>query len=302
MLLKAFFVQLHLAKTERSNKKVKKEKCWFNFLNTFFQLCPSGVKIGNVLLNSHSSIDDFMCNVRLIYSKRATFDKTQVGTILSSTSVEFFNEMHGVYSSKLSATVHKKDVRVDDLNKLNPQSETLCLRDMICDSDVRKIHLDFSHKLRTYALIKNTSFKHKDMESYLKYIDNRKKYSLLARLRMGVLPLRIETGRYEIVNNTKGIDVKYRLCRCCNMNKVEDEIHFLIECPFYGTLRNLLLNTCEAHLKKLVIKEELDATVLYTKIMKSDNREVIVALSAFVWRAYCKRYKYLQSTLTQSLE
>ena len=39
--------------------------------------------------------------------------------------------------------------------------------------------------------------------------------------RFGILPLRIETGRFvnEALDN--------RLCRLCNSNAVEDEIHFL---------------------------------------------------------------------------
>ena len=52
---------------------------------------------------------------------------------------------------------------------------------------------------------------------------------LLARFRMVVSTLRIEAGRYE-ANGTlgrKGIPIEYRICKCCNLEKVEDEIHFL---------------------------------------------------------------------------
>ncbi len=55
--------------------------------------------------------------------------------------------------------------------------------------------------------------------------------SLISQLRLGILPLRIETGRYS------KLETKDRLCLLCNSNEVEDESHFLFKCNFYSTLR-----------------------------------------------------------------
>ena len=60
----------------------------------------------------------------------------------------------------------------------------------------------------------------------------RYKRAAFTKLRCGVLPLEIETGRYS--------NVKYdeRLCKLCNKGKVENEEHFLLECELYEDLRS----------------------------------------------------------------
>ena len=58
------------------------------------------------------------------------------------------------------------------------------------------------------------------------------KISLLAQLRIGILPLNIEVGRYY------GIDLENRVCTLCHQNEVEDEIHFMMLCPIYSNIRS----------------------------------------------------------------
>ena len=48
----------------------------------------------------------------------------------------------------------------------------------------------------------------------------------MAQIRCGIPPIRIETGRFC------NLPVENRPCEICNQNKVEDEFHFLMECPF----------------------------------------------------------------------
>jgi len=85
-------------------------------------------------------------------------------------------------------------------------------------------------KLRTYVKFKDTFV----TEDYVKYCLSRRKRSLLAQFRMGVLPLAIETGRF------KGINVNERYCKFCPDLKVEDEQHMLCECSLYIPLRTVL--------------------------------------------------------------
>ena len=51
--------------------------------------------------------------------------------------------------------------------------------------------------------------------------------SLISKFCYGTLPLRIETGRYtnEALEN--------RICNFCDLNEIEDEIHFAFHCPLY---------------------------------------------------------------------
>ena len=53
--------------------------------------------------------------------------------------------------------------------------------------------------------------------------------SIMCQFRSGVLPLRIETGRFI------GEALNQRLCWLCNTDAVEDE--FLFECALYNNLR-----------------------------------------------------------------
>ena len=66
--------------------------------------------------------------------------------------------------------------------------------------------------------------------------------SVLAQLRFGILPLHIETGRF---NNTRLED---RTCKICELDKIEDECHLLFECDAYDIPRNAwigsVVNSC----------------------------------------------------------
>ena len=63
----------------------------------------------------------------------------------------------------------------------------------------------------------------------------RSQRSVLAKLRLGVLQIHVETGRY------KNTPRDQRCCLICNINgEVEDEIHFLLKCPQYKNIRDNL--------------------------------------------------------------
>ena len=96
-------------------------------------------------------------------------------------------------------------------------------------------------KLRNYEIFKT------DLQpaNYLQSFMPKFKRSLFAQFRTGVLPLRIETGRYHLTKDPKSktyrkLNVEERICLICNMNSVEDEIHFLCHCPMYEVQRKLL--------------------------------------------------------------
>lgn len=70
--------------------------------------------------------------------------------------------------------------------------------------------------------------------------------SLVGQLRCGILQLRIESGRY------RGEKVEERICNYCDMNVVEDEFHFIFECPLYSDERvDMLLDLNVSSLKQL---------------------------------------------------
>ena len=82
-------------------------------------------------------------------------------------------------------------------------------------------------KLRSYKRFKHSFC----CEQYV--VTNLKKYepSILCQFRCGILSIRIETGRYI------GENAEQRLCRFCNTQSVEDEIHLLLHCGLYNHIR-----------------------------------------------------------------
>ncbi len=89
--------------------------------------------------------------------------------------------------------------------------------------DVQKVS-----KLRTYITIKSEPL----CEEYVKTNLSRQERALLSQFRCGILPLRVETGRYV------GETPEQRISKLCTGNHIEDEQHFLISCPLYNDIRN----------------------------------------------------------------
>ena len=81
-------------------------------------------------------------------------------------------------------------------------------------------------KLRTYSLIKNTI----GNEKYLNKIENIQERISLAKFRLSNHELMIEKGRHL------KIERHCRLCPFCP-EKVEDEMHFLLDCKCFSKLR-----------------------------------------------------------------
>ena len=79
-------------------------------------------------------------------------------------------------------------------------------------------------KLRTYILFKS-EFK---CEQYVTLFMSRKERSLIAQLRTGILPIRIENGRFHNVKDSvtgkmRKLKAEERLCQLCNSDNVEKE-------------------------------------------------------------------------------
>ena len=76
-------------------------------------------------------------------------------------------------------------------------------------------------KLCTYKMFKSKF----DMEDYLINLHDFESRKIVANFRCSDHTLMIETGRH------KKIDLEERMCKMCTQKRVEDERHFLLECP-----------------------------------------------------------------------
>ena len=89
-------------------------------------------------------------------------------------------------------------------------------------------------KLRFYK-----TFKHSlQSEKYVSSNISRAERSFLAQFRFGILPIHVETGRF---NRTP---LEERTCAICGKAEIEDEEHFLLKCSKYKNTRNNLFNKC----------------------------------------------------------
>ena len=92
--------------------------------------------------------------------------------------------------------------------------------------------LQHSKKLEFYSSFKNNFAP----SIYLDITRKNCNRKTLVKLRIGNHKLGIETGRYD--NNPRC----ERLCSLCDINEIEDEIHFLFRCSKYSTIRNAFYN------------------------------------------------------------
>ena len=103
-------------------------------------------------------------------------------------------------------------------------------------------YLDNKPKLRTYCLFKRTFC----TENYVMNTISRSRRSLFTQLRLGILPLEIEAGRFtpmydKSIKKNRKRHPSERLCKLCNMKICEDEIHFMLICPMYEHARQYLI-------------------------------------------------------------
>jgi hypothetical protein len=75
-----------------------------------------------------------------------------------------------------------------------------------------------------------------ETEKYVKYCLSRRRRSLIAQIRIGILPLHIETGRF------RNLKVEERTCQICKQNEIENEFHFICICNIYTHFRNEMYN------------------------------------------------------------
>jgi hypothetical protein len=108
-------------------------------------------------------------------------------------------------------------------------------------------------KLRSYV-----NFKYDyGTETYVKSMLSKRRRSIMAQFRSGILPLKIETGRYT---NTK---IQDRLCDACDARELEDEFHFLIQCPLYAEEREVLYENAKLFYEDFdLIENDVKMTIL----------------------------------------
>lgn len=141
-----------------------------------------------------------------------------------------------------------------------------------------KIDLHNQPKLRTYRLFKSEY----TCENYVSMIMSKSLRSFIAQLRCGVLPLRIETGRF------RNLAVDDRLCIFCDLGVVETETHFCFVCPLYSCIRLLFYNAIYRLCPEFIAMDYNDKF----KVMFTDKR-LIIKSALFIQNCFMLRSEKL---------
>ena len=137
-------------------------------------------------------------------------------------------------------------------------------------------------KLRTYNLFK----KELGFEPYITCIKNVNHRKALSKFRLSNHQLMIEVGRH------KKIPKLQRFCPFCPSPVIEDEIHFLINCPLYDPLRRDIYDIC-LELKPTLPFYTDEQTFLF--MMTSTN--LYRVLAKFIHEAMNMRKELLSNTI-----
>jgi hypothetical protein len=133
-------------------------------------------------------------------------------------------------------------------NSVNPKTAVQMLHDSLLEKDIAVFRKECIKlpKLRTYNALFSPFYNYTSTTHYtrlcLPFIIRKR----LAQLRIGVLPIRVETDRYQRIKTPADqrycIQTKCKNKILCNPNQleVEDERHYLINCHQYTDLRNVL--------------------------------------------------------------
>ena len=122
--------------------------------------------------------------------------------------------------------------------------------------------------------------------TYLTSIRNPKLRQLFTKLRISDHNLMIEIGR-----RTRPITpVLERKCTLCSLNSIEDEVHFLIVCPFYSQPRSQLFSflNCRYSTFKFLSSHEK-----FIYVLGSRDPAIINQTSQYISKATQLRLAYL---------
>jgi hypothetical protein len=125
-------------------------------------------------------------------------------------------------------------------------------------------------KLDSYRLFKYVH----EYEHYLSAVLPTKFRTALVKFRVSSHALLIESGRYE------GLDRTCRICKCCNLNCVENEYHFLLVCPAYIDLRRKYLSSYYCH---------WPTVFKFVHIMSTHSSFLVNRVSQYLFHAFKRR-------------
>ena len=135
--------------------------------------------------------------------------------------------------------------------------------------------------LRSYVLLKQ-EYK---LENYLFVIRDYKLRKSISKLRLSSHELMIEKGRYT----KPKVPAEKRLCKCCTTGSVENEMHFLLECPAFSLERCYLLQTVHEYEVPIIDDNQRN----FCQILSCVNEKVMFAVGKYINKCFVRRKEIL---------
>ena len=143
--------------------------------------------------------------------------------------------------------------------------------------------MQINSKLRTYQLFKKTH----EIDPYL-HITNSKLRSAIAKFRTCAHSLEIERGRYAKPKTS----VEKRICNVCDHKAVDDEFHFISQCPLYQEERTKMYTVYNTKIGSINVLSAVEKFIL---IMSTKSIKMLTSLG-FIANSMEKRDTLYAST------
>ena len=144
--------------------------------------------------------------------------------------------------------------------------------------------LQHSHKLNFYYKIK-TNY---SPSVHLDLTRKNPSRKTLVKLRISSHKLRIETGRYDNIPSDE------RLCNLCNCNRIENETHFLLDCPSFSPIRDTFFSKLEPKIPFLRLQSH---ECLLSHLMNSTDYFINIKLISFMSTCFELRDKLISGII-----
>ena len=157
---------------------------------------------------------------------------------------------------------------------------------------LRKNFMIYWHKIKDISI--NTGklciyFTYKDTFKFEEYL-HIKKFTyrqILCKFRISAHSLRIETGRYEKTKNSSGnyskLEKENRICKFCNLRMVEDEFHFLLNCPLYSDIRHNFIDNIQRNCDNF---HHLSEKNKFLWILTNEDNNILLKLCDFLLKGF----------------
>ena len=129
------------------------------------------------------------------------------------------------------------------------------------------------NKLRTYCKFK-CDFA---LEPYLSHVENVEERAALTKLRLSSHPLNIEALRGRVQNPDE------RLCEMCHFKSIEDEFHFIGECPKYQLLRNKFLVPITGQFQNVNALSR-DSTAIW--LLSNEDKTACKSMAKYIYEGF----------------